>query len=105
MDNYHENTVVFSDNRFKQEREKIIDKSDEPTGNLDSKSGKAVINALDRINQKDGKTIVMVTHDPQMASHCTRIILLKDGTILDILKKEEGTEEFYQEILARMADL
>lgn len=79
--------------------------ADEPTGNLDSKSGKAVINALDRINQKDGKTIVMVTHDPQMASHCTRIILLKDGTILDILKKEEGTEEFYQEILARMADL
>lgn len=79
--------------------------ADEPTGNLDSKSGKIVINALDRINQKYRKTIVMVTHDPQMASHCTRIILLKDGKILGILKKEGETEEFYQEILMRMADL
>lgn len=79
--------------------------ADEPTGNLDSKSGKAVINALDRINQKDGKTIVMVTHDPQMASHCTRIILLKDGKILGTLEKEGSIEGFYQEILAKMADL
>lgn len=79
--------------------------ADEPTGNLDSKSGKVVIDALDRINQKYRKTIVMVTHDPQMASHCTRIILLRDGRILGILKKEEETEKFYQEILARMAEL
>lgn len=79
--------------------------TDEPTGNLDSKSGKVVIDALDRINQKYRKTIVMVTHDPQMASHCTRIILLRDGRILGILKKEEETEKFYQEILARMAEL
>lgn len=79
--------------------------ADEPTGNLDSKSGKIVIDALDRINQKYKKTIVMVTHDPQMASHCTRIILLKDGRILGILKKEGETETFYQEILTRMADL
>lgn len=47
----------------------------------------------------------MVTHDPQMASHCTRIILLKDGKILDVLKREDEKEEFYQEILGRMADL
>lgn len=42
--------------------------ADEPTGNLDSKSGKIVIDALTRINKENGKTIVMVTHDPQMAS-------------------------------------
>ena len=53
--------------------------TDEPTGNLDSKSGQIVIDALVRINQEFGKTIVMVTHDPQMASYCSRIILLKDG--------------------------
>ena len=47
----------------------------------------------------------MVTHDPQMASHCTRIILLKDGKILDVLKREGEKEEFYQEVLGRMADL
>lgn len=62
--------------------------ADEPTGNLDSKSGQIVIRALDKINQKYKKTIVMVTHDPQMASHCTRIILLKDGKILDVLKRD-----------------
>ena len=49
--------------------------ADEPTGNLDSKSGQIVIDALVRINQEFGKTIVMVTHDPQMASYCSRIIL------------------------------
>ena len=79
--------------------------ADEPTGNLDSKSGQTVIRALNRINQKYKKTIVMVTHDPQMASHCTRIILLKDGKILDVLKREGEKEEFYQEVLGRMADL
>lgn len=79
--------------------------ADEPTGNLDSKSGQIVINSMNRINQKYKKTIVMVTHDPQMASHCSRIILLKDGKILDTLEKGGETEEFYQAILARMADL
>lgn len=79
--------------------------ADEPTGNLDSKSGQTVIRALNRINQKYKKTIVMVTHDPQMASHCTRIILLKDGKILDVLKRKGEKEEFYQEVLGRMADL
>ena len=57
--------------------------ADEPTGNLDSKSGKIVIDALNKISLKYHKTIVMVTHDPQMASYCNRIILLKDGKILD----------------------
>lgn len=79
--------------------------TDEPTGNLDSKSGRIVIDSMNRINQTYKKTIVMVTHDPQMASHCSRIILLKDGKILDTLEKIGETEEFYQEILERMVDL
>ena len=79
--------------------------ADEPTGNLDSKSGRIVIDALCRINREYRKTIVMVTHDPQMASNCDRIILLKDGVILDELKKGESQETFYREILERMADL
>ena len=79
--------------------------ADEPTGNLDSKSGQIVIDALVRINQEFGKTIVMVTHDPQMASYCSRIILLKDGVILDNLNHEDSQEAFYQEIIGRMADL
>lgn len=79
--------------------------ADEPTGNLDSKSGKIVIKALEKINEDYKKTIVMVTHDPQMASHCSRIILLKDGTILETLKRGETQEDFYQEILHRMNEL
>ena len=48
--------------------------ADEPTGNLDSKSGKIVIDTLENINKKMKKTIVMVTHDPKMASYCDRVI-------------------------------
>lgn len=79
--------------------------ADEPTGNLDSKSGKIVIDSLMKINRELGKTIVMVTHDPQMAGCCSRIILLKDGVILDTLTQGESREDFYQEIIGRMADL
>lgn len=79
--------------------------ADEPTGNLDSQSGDIVISTLIRINQKLGKTIVMVTHDPKMASCCSRLIFLKDGVILDDLQKETDQETFYQNILVRMKEL
>lgn len=79
--------------------------ADEPTGNLDSKSGDIVIDILSRINQEFGKTIVMVTHDPKMASYCSRLILLKDGVILDDLRRTSGQEEFYQNILEKMKEL
>ena len=76
--------------------------ADEPTGNLDSKSGQIVVEAFEEINEKLRKTIVMVTHDPQMASCCKRIIFLKDGMILEDLRREGTKEEFYSEIIKRM---
>ena len=79
--------------------------ADEPTGNLDSKSGKIVIESLKDINEHMGKTIIMVTHDPQMASYCSRLILLKDGVILEDLKNSGDQEAFYQEILGKMKEL
>ena len=79
--------------------------ADEPTGNLDSKSGKIVIDALNKISSEYKKTIVMVTHDPQMASYCSRLILLKDGVILEDLKNSGDQETFYQEILGKMKEL
>ena len=79
--------------------------ADEPTGNLDSKSGKIVIDALKDINEHMGKTIIMVTHDPQMASYCSRLILLKDGVILEDLKNSGNQDAFYQEILGKMKEL
>lgn len=79
--------------------------ADEPTGNLDSRSGAIVVKALEDINASMKKTIVMVTHDPQVASHCNRIIFLKDGNILKDIRKTGERKEFYQEILAMMENL
>ncbi|MFH0860145.1 MAG: ABC transporter ATP-binding protein [Candidatus Altiarchaeota archaeon] len=56
--------------------------ADEPTGNLDTKSGEDVMQLLKDLH-KDGKTIVMVTHDPDMAEHAERIAHLRDGKILE----------------------
>ena len=79
--------------------------ADEPTGNLDSRSGAIVVKALEEINENLGKTVVMVTHDPQVASHCKRIIFLKDGKILRDIRRRESREEFYLEILEMMKEL
>jgi putative ABC transport system ATP-binding protein len=53
--------------------------ADEPTGNLDSKTGEKVIKFLNELHQKEKKTIVMVTHDSKIAKHAHRIVYLKDG--------------------------
>ena len=79
--------------------------ADEPTGNLDSHSSQNVIDTICKINQELRKTVLLVTHDPQIASYADRIIFLKDGVILDELKKGESQEAFYREILERMVDL
>ena len=76
--------------------------ADEPTGNLDSKSGKIVIDALNKISAEYHKTIVMVTHDPQMASRCKRVIFLKDGYVMNDVRKEGTEEEFYRTIIGEM---
>jgi len=54
--------------------------ADEPTGNLDSKSGEAIVNIFDLLS-KDGKTIMIITHDVNIAKHTNRIIYIKDGQI------------------------
>lgn len=79
--------------------------ADEPTGSLDSKAGKNVIEALCRINEELNKTIVMVTHDPQLASYCKKLVLLKDGEILETLHREGSQDEFYARILGKISEL
>lgn len=54
--------------------------ADEPTGNLDSKSGGEIMSLFDKLS-KEGKTIMMITHEPPIAKHAKRIIRLKDGEI------------------------
>ncbi len=60
--------------------------ADEPTGNLDSKSGDEVLTLLRRSCDEFGQTIIMVTHDPKAASFADRVVFLKDGRIVDELK-------------------
>ncbi len=55
--------------------------ADEPTGNLDSKSGKNIMSILQRLNEDEGKTIVLITHETSTAEHAERIIRLMDGVI------------------------
>jgi putative ABC transport system ATP-binding protein len=55
--------------------------ADEPTGNLDSKVGAEIMHILQSLNRERGVTIVMVTHDPIIASHCQRVIVMRDGLI------------------------
>ncbi len=57
--------------------------ADEPTGNLDSKSGKEIMDLLLDLNKKSKTTVVIVTHDPNIASHSKRIIRLSDGLIVE----------------------
>lgn len=60
--------------------------ADEPTGNLDSKSGKEIIELFHYLNKEEGRTIVLVTHDIELAKQANRIIIIKDGKIsTDIL--------------------
>ena len=62
--------------------------ADEPTGNLDQKTGKAVLDTFQDLNDK-GKTIILITHDQYVAGHATRIIQIIDGEITsDIINKK-----------------
>ena len=61
--------------------------ADEPTGNLDSKTGKEIIQLLSRLNKENSVTIIMVTHNLSLAEETDRIIHLRDGEVEKIIKK------------------
>lgn len=63
--------------------------ADEPTGNLDSKSGKEIMAILQRLNREQDITVVMVTHDPMVSAYSNRIIRLQDGQIVAVEQVEE----------------
>ncbi|MBI2644765.1 ABC transporter ATP-binding protein [Candidatus Uhrbacteria bacterium] len=56
--------------------------ADEPTGNLDSKTGELVLGTFQKLHEKEGKTIILITHEREIAEHTDRILLIKDGLLV-----------------------
>lgn len=74
--------------------------ADEPTGALDSKSARLLLENFSYLNEEFGATILMVTHDAFTASYASRIIFIKDGRIFTELKRgEETRKEFFSQII------
>ena len=74
--------------------------ADEPTGALDSKAATDLLNKLSRLNQKRRATIVMVTHDPVVASYSGRVVFIKDGRVYTQLNKGgQDRPDFFQDIM------
>ena len=65
--------------------------ADEPTGNLDSRTGHEILEFLRRAVDEFGQTIVMVTHDPNAASHVDTVMFLEDGRVVDTMQHPTGT--------------
>jgi len=72
--------------------------ADEPTGNLDSKSGATVMSILERLN-KEGRTIILVTHDLDVALHSDRIVTIRDGEIVSD-KKVLASEKLHSKAVS-----
>jgi len=78
--------------------------ADEPTGNLDSQSGETVLEALKAIRAEKGTTVVLVTHDPSLASKMDRVLTLVDGRIVDGFGAEHLEEQMNPKAAARLGE-
>ena len=82
--------------------------ADEPTGALDSKNSKILMDKLTAINSEQHKTIMMVTHDSNVASYCSRILFIQDGRLFHELRRNmemETSASFYERIVTVLAQL
>ncbi|AKB18021.1 MULTISPECIES: ABC transporter ATP-binding protein [unclassified Methanosarcina] len=67
--------------------------ADEPTGNLDTKTGDYILDFLDGLNTKEGKTIIIVTHDLELVKYATRVVYIRDGEIEKIENRKKNETE------------
>ena len=80
--------------------------ADEPTGALDSKNSKLLMQTFEKMNEELGSTILMVTHDPFVGSYAKRVMFLKDGKVFgEIFKGERSRAEMYNDIMSFTASL
>jgi len=74
--------------------------ADEPTGSLDSKSARMLLQSLETLNEELRATILMVTHDAFTASYCNRILFIKDGKIFnELIRGEDSRKQFFGRII------
>ncbi|OJG81722.1 ABC transporter ATP-binding protein [Enterococcus ratti] len=79
---------------------------DEPTGALDSKSARELLDMMEELNTQDQVSILLVTHDPFSASYCQRILFIKDGVIhKELRRSNQSREMFYRHILTILGNL
>ncbi|KEO82602.1 ABC transporter ATP-binding protein [Tumebacillus flagellatus] len=79
--------------------------ADEPTGNLDSASARALLDVFQKLNDERQATILMVTHDPFAASFCKRVVFIKDGQVYTQIDRVGDRQAFFQKILDTLAVL
>lgn len=83
----------------------LIILADEPTGNLDSKSSRAVIESFENARTTMNATVFMVTHDSFSASYCDRVILMKDGSVYRQLERKSDRKEFQDQLLDAIKEM
>ncbi len=81
--------------------------ADEPTGNLDTRSGDEIASLLRDVAKKYGRTVIMVTHDPRIAAYADRIVFLKDGKVVDetvLERKSSGNTATVEKKIKEIGD-
>src|SRR5699024_4732913 len=79
--------------------------ADEPTGNLDSKASKDVMELLTKMNEKEETTMLLVIHDAEEASYCDRVIFIRDGSLYYEIHQGDSRKVFYQKIIDTLSHL
>ena len=79
--------------------------ADEPTGNLDTKASDEIAALLRQVAKEWGRTVVMVTHDPHLASYADRILFLKDGEIVDETRPDKNSTNNAELVADRMREI
>lgn len=70
--------------------------ADEPTGALDTRTGAEIMQIFEQLNQRQGLTIILVTHEPEIAAHTRRVITLRDGLLLEDRRNDKGAGPYEQ---------
>ena len=78
--------------------------ADEPTGALDSKNAKLLLECFDMLNERLGATILMVTHDSFAASYCKRVVFIRDGKVFtEVVRGAATRRQFFDRIMEVVA--